>query len=328
MNRLRCIIYTIILLSSIRSSHSAGYVIDVQELASDNEIVGIDKIGLHEYHVNFFPKVRVATEYTAYRLLKNKLIEQINYLAIPWVVLIKKKQLNMVPNVKLQGGFTVCQHIRYKQILPILAKLGIDVLFTPHALEEEVYKGIKVLPFPHYSVNGVEPAAKKDLWYSFIGYNSHWTRKEIFKMPQRKDTIIKKRQKWFSQKNINRKKIRRLRKQELTEYRDVLSRSRFSLCPRGTGPSTIRFWESLQAGAIPVLIADAMTLPKGVNWDECIIKIPEKELHTINDALSSISHEQEQAMRDSCLQAYRLLCEGDNFVSTIRNHYETMHDNA
>lgn len=302
--------------------------LDLEALLPEGEAVMVYEVGLHEYHLDLFKVGKIPTERKAYMLLKNRPIKSINYLAVPWAHLVNVQGLRLIPNIRLQGGFTISQSIRSKRIIPILEKLGIDVLFTPHAWQEEKHGGVRVLPFPHYPSNGIKPAAKKDLWYSFIGYNSHWTRADIFKLPQQKKVIIKERQKWFSQKSVRKKNEKKHRRQELTEYKDVLSRSRFSLCPRGTGLGSIRFWESLQAGAIPVLIADGLALPQEVNWDECIIKIPEKEVHTINEVLGAISLEQEQVMRKNCLRAYRLLCEGENFVNTIRNYYVTVHDNA
>jgi hypothetical protein len=101
---------------------------------------------------------------------------------------------------------------------------------------------------------------------------------------------------------------------------DVLSRSRFSLCPRGTGASTIRFWESLQAGAIPVLIGDDMILPKNFDWDACTITIAAEDISNIPFILNKISTEQEATMKKNCLIAYKLFAE-KNFISIIKKTY-------
>ncbi len=284
-------------------------------ISNDNKALKIDEIKMHEYHTNFFPVDIVDTEYTAYKRLKESPIEGVNYLAIPWAVLINRRQLNKVPNIQIKGGFAICQHIRYKQILPLLREMGIDTLFTPHACKDEVYENIKILPFPFNAVNGKEPALQKDILYSFIGYTTHHTRRAIFNMPHLPNTIIKKRDHWNARKE-----------QEKREYRNILARSRFSLCPRGTGPSTIRFWESLQAGAIPVLISNAMCLPKGIDWDTCIIRIAEKDVCFIKEIINNISLEQEQIMRENCLHAYTLFS-GTNFVKTIRDYYASMRSN-
>lgn len=107
---------------------------------------------------------------------------------------------------------------------------------------------------------------------------------------------------------------------EKKEYQDVLARSRFSLCPRGSGPSTVRFWESLQAGAIPILISDDMVLPEGVDWDRCIIRIPECGVTKIKEVIASVSLEIENELRGNCLKAYKEFA-GGNFISPIKRVY-------
>lgn len=92
------------------------------------------------------------------------------------------------------------------------------------------------------------------------------------------------------------------------------------MCPRGTGASTLRFWESLEAGAIPVLFADEMQLPPGFDWDTCVIRIKEKNVAHVEKVLRSISKEKEEEMHRACLQAYDLFS-GDNFVKVIRDYY-------
>ena len=58
-------------------------------------------------------------------------------------------------------------------------------------------------------------------------------------------------------------------------YNEVLLKSIFTLAPSGTGPNSIRFWEALGAGSIPVLLADTLELPKHDLWDEAILTIHE-----------------------------------------------------
>ncbi|MEI8379564.1 MAG: exostosin family protein [Planctomycetota bacterium] len=62
-------------------------------------------------------------------------------------------------------------------------------------------------------------------------------------------------------------------------YWKVLSQSQFSLCPRGDNPSSVRFYESLAAGCIPVLLADTAQLPlQGIlPWNDMIVRVPEAD---------------------------------------------------
>lgn len=256
----------------------------------------------------------VATEYQAYCCLKNRpLASDINYIAIPWVLLINSNSINKMSVHKVDGGFTICQHIRFKEIIPMLEKMGITILFTPHVMEGEQFGSVTVLPFPHYSVNGIEPAEHKDVWYSFIGSDTHSTRKQLFQMEHPEGAIVKSRDIWhFASRN---------KAEEEKEYKDVLARSRYSLCPRGTGASTIRFWESLEAGAIPVMIGDDMMFPQPFDWESCVVIIPIKDMHRIPEILRAISPEKEASMKQKALEAFKKFS-GDNFVSTIRYHID------
>jgi hypothetical protein len=133
-------------------------------------------------------------------------------------------------------------------------------------------------------------------------------------MDHLENTYIVKRKKWHywdKPKNIEK---------DSREYKNVLARSRFALCPRGTGPSTIRFWEALGAGAIPILIADDMTLPAGIDWDAAIIQVAERDIEKIPGILSTITLEDEHNMRLACLRIHEMFS-GDNFVSVIRKYY-------
>jgi len=281
---------------------------------------------IREYHTELFECDPVKTEYEAYRLLRDgPLPGDVGYLAVPWAVLINRKGLGDLSIKPLKGGFTICQHTQYSKIIPVLLECGIDVLFAPHAAED--HKDIRILPFPHYAVNGPHPAGKKDIWYSFIGLDSTaqtapGLRRNIFAMDHPENTVIIEREQWhWARENRWGDMSEDQQEEQRTEYRDTLARSRFSLCPRGFGPSTLRFWESLKAAAIPVLLSDTMRLPAGVDWDRCIVRLREDEADKIPDILSEIPAEREQSMRLTCLEVYSEFS-GDNFVKCIRKYFD------
>ncbi len=61
-----------------------------------------------------------------------------------------------------------------------------------------------------------------------------------------------------------------------SEFQESLSNSDYILCPRGFGNTSIRFYEALSAGRIPLLIRSGNELPKlnhGSKWDEHILEI-------------------------------------------------------
>ena len=62
-------------------------------------------------------------------------------------------------------------------------------------------------------------------------------------------------------------------------YWQLLSETQFSLCPRGDDCGSVRFYESLAAGCIPVLLADGAELPlaRMLPWDDMLVRVPECE---------------------------------------------------
>lgn len=278
---------------------------------------------IHEYNLDLWSEDKIPLEKIAYNLLKNNPInKKMNYLVMPWSALIDRNLLHLVPDIKLNGGFTIVRSASFEKVLPILKNIGINVVFTPHC-QGKVYDDIRVIPMPHMILNGADPALYKDIFYSFVGYNDSPIRSRIFKSRHPKDAVIIQRESlhfaiYHVEKTPENKK-RELK--EKMEYIDILSRSRFSLCPRGVGPGTLRFWESLQAQAIPVIVTDKIVLPRGFDWKSCVVQIMEKDVNRIPDILRAIGLKKEEAMKKNCLKAYKLFC-GENLIKVIKDFYE------
>lgn len=268
---------------------------------------------------NYINKDCMPLEQTCYELIKNNPIKKdTTYFAFGWVYAVNKGStkniFNRIDKKKINGGFTVCQCYPEK-IIPAAKKIGIDTIFTPHIDKSKTYE-LTVIPIAHLAMNGInyDQLPEKDIFYSFIGFTSHALRRNIFHIKHPANTVIKKRRNWHFWNKAQLKK-------NAEEYTNVLQRSRFSLCPRGFSPSTLRFWESLAVGAIPISIADNLVLPSGFDWEQCIIFVAEKDILKIPQILAGITPEQEENMRQKCFEAYELFS-GENFVRVIRKHYE------
>jgi Exostosin family len=276
-------------------------------------------ISTHGNIVNFqeqFFYGKPTTESTCYNLIQQvNLPNNVTYAGIPWCRLINEGNLNSVPDLPISNGCTVCHHIKFRKIIPYCKKNDIKTIFTPHAIKYKEYQGIKVLPIAHYPSNGVGPAPKKDILYSFIGARTHPSRKQIAQLPRKNDIIIILRSQYHHWLPIYQ------RQKDKEQYQNILSRSRFSLCPRGTGPSTVRFWESLQAQAIPIVFHDEFWLPEaGFNWNLAVIRLTENEIPYIDEIIRSISKKDEEELRTNCNLAYQWFCE-KNFISPILYYY-------
>jgi len=61
-------------------------------------------------------------------------------------------------------------------------------------------------------------------------------------------------------------------------FAESLRRARFILCPRGNGVGSIRLFEAMEAGRVPVIISDQYVLPRGIDWSACSLRIQEKDI--------------------------------------------------
>jgi hypothetical protein len=82
----------------------------------------------------------------------------------------------------------------------------------------------------------------------------------------------------------------------LNEYRQILSSSKFTLCPKGNGLSSYRFFECFHLNTIPVLFANSVILPyqNKLNYNDFIIRIDESKANDANyiiDRLNNADYE-------------------------------------
>jgi hypothetical protein len=69
------------------------------------------------------------------------------------------------------------------------------------------------------------------------------------------------------------------------KYADIASRSKFVLCPRGAGTSSIRLFEMMRMGRAPVILADEWVPPEGPAWEQFSIRIPENKARHVPQIL-------------------------------------------
>lgn len=226
------------------------------------------------------------------------------------------------------GYYTCCQHIRFRELIPYMKALGVTKLFTPHKVKgEDTISGVVIEGCPLYAVNFEDPyrnseitsgdTPPRDLLYSFVGgYQNGYlsmVRNDIFNLPPRSDTLIRNTGSWHfnsivyssSQNAEGDQMVDTSHHTKTAFYNQTLQRSRYSLCPSGSGPNSIRLWESLAVGAIPVILADTLDVPACPLWEQAVIFLPERDVGTVADVLSSIQPLREAAMREKCLEIYK-----------------------
>jgi len=213
-----------------------------------------------------------------------------NYIGFPWATVIDKHyNLKVIYNIikpKLEENIdyiTCCQHINFSYLLPLFSELGIKTLYTPHkVLGADFAGGIRLKAAPLYAVN-IEDKERNKVFigkdfmnverkylYSFMGgYQRGYLtdiRKKIFLMDHSANTFIKNTGDWhfncvvYNHKQNHKGELNENmeHKQKTYAYNELLLKSKFTLCHSGSGSNSIRFWEALGAGSIPVLLADTL----------------------------------------------------------------------
>ncbi|WP_338430022.1 exostosin domain-containing protein [Synechococcus elongatus] len=207
--------------------------------------------------------------------------------------------LSLLPQKKAPIRLTICQHIYSLEIINIFEEIGITDIFWSHCRKEDVMKqSIRLHSFPLYPVccesnqSKIVPFSSRQLLASFIGsydpdiYITN-SRDLIFQLPEQEDFYIKRRDKWHFQELVYDSQINQLSlDQEFLdnhllkslEYSNILRQSKFSLCPSGSGPNSIRLWESLGFGCIPVILSDYLELPGDLSdWKNSALFVNEQD---------------------------------------------------
>lgn len=255
-----------------------------------------------------------------------------NFIGVPWATVIDKNiDLNRVshhiqPQVNHSKNYTCCQHIHFRALAPLFKSLNINRLYTSHkTIGEDIIDGIQLKPCPLYAVNvedmnrnlkfkGVDYInTRRDIFYSFAGaHMNHYlsdVRKRIFDLSHPDDCVVRNTDVWHFEEQVysdiqNANMSTIADNNSIETYNDLLIRSKFSLCPGGAGPNTIRFWESLGTGSIPVLLSDTCELPSHELWDDAIIRVKESDVANILNILLSVSEDNIFKMRLNCLHIY------------------------
>lgn len=239
-------------------------------------------------------------------------IENVAYFAFPWATLIDKYTQHAKDSVNLQealGTFveplkpykkvvTVCQHIFMLKFQNVFAELGVTDIFWSHAIKGQPnlpnYPHIRIHPFPLYPVQAVDlekQALEKKYLFSFIGakvnhlYLSNTRSLILGLLANHPKGYIKSRDQWHYETIVYEQQIRGKAQDIQPEYQDqsqefqkIMQQSIFALCPSGTGSNSIRLWEAISMGVIPVVLADTYLSPVEQQlWEQAVVICEETE---------------------------------------------------
>lgn len=163
--------------------------------------------------------------------------------------------------------------------------------------------------YPDYVADDIVAAENKSGVF-FMGWNNNKLRDTIFKDYSDRFSVIMRDSYAANERNKDYRK----------EFTEALARASFSMCPKGVGSGTRRFWESLRAGAIPVLVSDEFAPPEIWDWNSTIIRVPEKKaLYCRNSLYNATIIKDEQNRRAQCLLASKFFSNPANISEYISN---------
>lgn len=65
------------------------------------------------------------------------------------------------------------------------------------------------------------------------------------------------------------------------DYVPTLRDSNFVICPRGLGPTSWRFYETMMAARVPVIVSDRWVPAREIDWLSFSLRVPESEVESI-----------------------------------------------
>ena len=147
---------------------------------------------------------------------------------------------------------------------------------------QRVRAGMYLVAFDHGFAEYDGGQTLREHLYSFIGKtNTHPVRQQIMRLVHPEQFLFDTTPYWpYGDLPSDMKEALE------TQYQDVALKSRFILCPRGFGTSSIRLFESLRMGRVPVILSDPWVAPTGPDWDAFSIRIPEADVAQLPQILS------------------------------------------
>ncbi|WP_158025525.1 exostosin family protein [Maricaulis sp. W15] len=237
------------------------------------------------------------------------------YLGFPWATLIDVSKHNQTDTERLsilrdgleravdalagrERIFTVCQHIHMLKFPELFEMAGVTDVFWSHATHGETGFGddrnIAIHPFPLYPVQIPEgpqiPLEDRRYLFSFVGAKAtpiYLTESRTFlieELAEHPRGLVRDRETWHYNKVVYDHQVLARAHSSVglvdnnasEEFKQVMAQTQFALCPSGTGPNSIRLWETIASGAIPVVLADTYKSPGSpAIWEQAVIRCAE-----------------------------------------------------
>jgi len=240
---------------------------------------------------------------------------KVAYLGFPWATLVDVTNHNksdMDRLSELKNGLaraadalrsydrivTVCQHIHMLEFVALFEESGVTDVFWAHATHDRICFGadrsMAIHPFPLYPVQVSDsvaiPLQTRQYLFSFVGARGtdlYLTRSRTYVLEELGDDprgYVRDRESWHYNKIVYDRQVfnktgtdeNSVDMQASAEFRHIMEQTRFALCPSGTGPNSIRLWEAIANGAVPVVLSDNYKAPGSqLIWEQGVVQCAE-----------------------------------------------------
>ena len=159
---------------------------------------------------------------------------------------------------------------------------------------------------------------KKDiepkLLFSFRGYVSSPARLKIFESNfSRDDIVINRTYEWCNHSD-----------EQKLFYTEELINSKFVLCPGGNCPASIRLFETMKMGRVPVILSDDWVAPDGPTWLDFSIRVSESKIHELPEIIQSYEA-QAFTMGNLAREAWEKWFSPDRIYINMLNYIESIY---
>ena len=247
------------------------------------------------------------------------------------------KDIVAAAGAKLQVH-SVCQHVFWARLGPHAQVLGLTDFWISHKEKgkdsQDGFEGIRLHPWSLYAVNYREADRNINFVYNdvkdrpvFASFTGAYMVHYISDVRQKLETLselpgyhVKIKDQWHFNDVVYKYQVLRdssfkgsdnLR--QTVQYNELMSQSLFSLCPSGAGPNSLRLWECLANGSIPVVLADTLEFPQlqalfpdlPVGWQDAVVFHPEAEIAGLDARLRAMSQDKLRQMQAAGLAIYK-----------------------
>ena len=242
-----------------------------------------------------------------------------------------------------QFGFTlrvhtVCQHVYWRNIIHFFKRLTITDLWISHKNDDDDDDddlGFTTHAWPLFAVNVQTPSRRKGIvsipvdaksyLASFTGaHMDHYLSNVRLNLKKhfanRPGFHVKVTDMWHFNDTVYNQQlgldVNEFKSTQdnntVFQYNQLLSNSKFSLCPLGAGVNSLRLWESMAIGSIPVVLSNGFIFPEidksllgeDLDWSDAVIIHDENSLDTLEQRLRAIDSEKILRMQSACKKLF------------------------